>query len=80
VAEEVYVFASGYNSKYTDVNEAVQRFRLRVEENVTKLRDELDRRGWLTAQARENLTLLDHDGMDKINAMAITLKSIAAGH
>jgi len=53
---------------------------LRVEENVTKLRDELDRRGWLTAQARENLTLLDHDGMDKINAMAITLKSIAAGH
>lgn len=79
LAQEVSNFLIGYSSKNVDVNEAVARFQLRHEGNVTELRDELDKRGVLTATERQYLTLYDHDGLDKISAMEHTLRAIGMG-
>jgi len=81
LAQEVRSFAAAHKwPSFLREREAVKRFRRRHYEKVTELRDELDKREWLTAEEREALTLFEPDGMDKIGQMAKVLDSIASGH
>lgn len=78
VAQEVGVFAR--ERRYKNDDETVNRFKQRHEDKVTKLRDELDQHGWLTAEEREALTFRADDHWRKIGYIAETLRSIGMGH
>ena len=81
LAREVHSFAQAHRGArfQHEIKEAVERFRLRHGAKVTQIRDELDGRGWLTAQEREGLTLSAKDGVSKIGAMAEVLAHIGTG-
>lgn len=81
LSREVYSFgAAVHRSSYKDEQETIDRFRLRHQGKVSELREELSRRGWLTAREREILTLSPDDSWHKILQMAETLKAIGSGH
>lgn len=80
LALEVRGFAQAHKSqRYTDQQEAVERFRRRYYNRVEEAREELDGRGWLTDEERHTLTLSPQDGMDGIGRMADALGNIAVG-
>ncbi len=79
VAFSVRNFARAGRSTYANETETVARFRLRHYASVEEVRDELDRRGKLTAEERDALTLRANDGIRKIGEMAEVLGFIAAG-
>lgn len=79
LAGEVRNFVRGYGGMYDNEPETVQRFKRRHYDKVTELRDELDRRGWLTTEEREALTLSPYGGTYEIKSMAELLGSIGVG-
>lgn len=81
LALEVRNFVQGNPGiSYADASEIVERFRRRHYGKVEGLRDELDRRGWITEQERERLTLSARDDPNKIKRMADALGRIGVGY
>lgn len=77
LAHEVRSFALTHKSRYGDQREAVERFMRRHYPDVEEAREEMDERGWITGQERDDLTISADDRVEKIEQMANVLGNIA---